>query len=152
MAEISRENFYARLDTAPHAVRGFFETIIQHFERKNDVLVHHTDTNGGDLRLAIPPELLGQKRLRNFATLYWQSRKQVVLSRTYLTPEELNRFGFDMGTVPKAASESLKSDIRLVEQQWHYAVADFIKALEAAKIKMFNQLVPSLLIIPRQNP
>ena len=61
MAEISRENFYARLDTAPHAVRGFFETIIQHFERKNDVLVHHTDTNGGDLRLAIPPEVLGQK-------------------------------------------------------------------------------------------
>ena len=99
MAEISRENFYARPDTAPHAVRGFFETIIQHFERKNDVLVHHTNTNGGDLRLAIPPELLGEKRLRNFATLYWQSRKQVVFSRTYLTPNELASFGFDMGTV-----------------------------------------------------
>ena len=141
MTDISRDNFYAKLDTAPHAVRGFFETIIQHFERKNDVLVHHTDTNGGDLRLAIPPDLLGKKVLRNFATLYWQSTKQVVFSRTYLTPDELNSFGFDMGTVPKAAGEPLKSDIRLAEAQWRYGVADFIKALEAAKIKMINQLV-----------
>ena len=30
MTEISRENFYAKLDTAPHAVLVFFETIIQH--------------------------------------------------------------------------------------------------------------------------
>jgi hypothetical protein len=141
MTEISRDNFYAKLDTAPHAVRGFFETIIQHFERKNDVLVHHTDTNGGDLRLAIPPDLLGKKVLRNFATLYWQSTKQVVFSRTYLTPDELNSFGFDMGEVPKAAGEPLKSDIRLAEAQWRYGVAYFIKALEAAKIKMINQLV-----------
>ena len=141
MAEISRENFYARLDTAPHAVRGFFETIVQHFERKNDVLVHHTNTNGGDLRLAIPPEVLGQKRLRNFATLYWQTTKHVVFSRTYLTPDELSSFGFDMGTVPKGGSESLKSDILLAETQWRYSVGDFIKALEAAKIKMLNQLL-----------
>lgn len=142
MTEISRDNFYAKLDTAPHAVRGFFETIIQHFERKNDVLVHHTDTNGGDLRLAIPADVLMQKRLRNFATLYWQSTKKVVFSRTYLTPDELSSFGFDMGEVPKAASEPLNSDIRLTEAQWRYGVGDFIKALEAAKIKMLNQLMP----------
>ena len=143
MTEISRENFYAKLDTAPHAVLGFFETIIQHFERKNDVLVHHTDTNGGDLRLAIPPEVLGQKRLRNFATLYWQTTKHVVFSRTYLTPDELSSFGFDMGAVPTSKTEPLNSDIRLVEQQWRYGVADFIKALEAAKIKMLHQLTHS---------
>jgi hypothetical protein len=65
MAEISRENFYARLDTAPHAVRGFFETIIQHVERKNDVLVHFGDTRwvprfkqsqDGNLRAEWPTE------------------------------------------------------------------------------------------------
>lgn len=129
MAEISRENFYARLDTAPHAVRGFFETIVQHFERKNDVLVHHTNTNGGDLRLAIPPELLEQKRLRNFATLYWQNTKQVVFSRTYLTPDELSSFVFDMGTVPKAASEPLNSD---TERGGHGAPPCFPAKLAAA--------------------
>lgn len=143
MTEISRENFYAKLDTAPHAVLGFFETIIQHFERKNDVLVHHTDANGGDLRLAIPPEVLEQNQLRNFATLYWQSTKHVVFSRTYLTPDELSSFGFDMGAVPTSKTEPLNSDIRLVEQQWRYGVADFIKALEAAKIKMLHQLTHS---------
>ena len=141
MAEISRENFYAKLDTAPHAVRGFFESIVQHFERKNDVLVHHTNTNGGDLRLAIPPELLGQKRLRNFATLYWQSTKKVVFSRSYLIPDELSSLGFDMGEVPKAASEPLNSDIWLTEAQWRYGVSDFIKALEGAKITIINQLL-----------
>lgn len=143
MTEISRENFYAKLDTAPHAVLGFFETIIQHFERKNDVLVHHTDKNGGDLRLAIPPEVLEQNQLRNFATLYWQTTKHVVFSRTYLTPDELSSFGFDMGAVPTSKTEPLNSDIRLVEQQWRYGVADFIKALEAAKIKMLHQLTHS---------
>ena len=143
MTEISRENFYAKLDTAPHAVLGFFETIIQHFERKNDVLVHHTDANGGDLRLAIPPEVLEQNQLRNFATLYWQTTKHVVFSRTYLTPDELSSFGFDMGAVPTSKTEPLNSDIRLVEQQWRYGVADFIKALEAAKIKMLHQLTHS---------
>jgi hypothetical protein len=142
VTEISRDNFYAKLETAPYAVRGFFETIIQHFERKNDVLVNHTDTNGGDLRLAIPAEVLMQRRLRNFATLYWQSTKRVVFSRTYLTPGELSSFGFDMGEVPKSETEPLKSDLRLSEAQWRYAVADFIKAVEASKIKMFHQLVP----------
>jgi hypothetical protein len=140
MTAIPRDNFYDRLETAPHAVCGFFETIIQHFERKNDVLVHHTNKDGGDLRLAIRGEVLGQNRLRNFATLYWQSRKRVVFSRTYLTPDEFNSFGFDLATVP-TASEPLNSDIRLTEAQWRYGVADFIKALEAAKIKMLYQIV-----------
>ena len=67
MAEISRENFYARLDTAPHAVRGFFETIVQHFERKNDVLVRHTNSDGGNLRLALLPYTIKQKLQCNFA-------------------------------------------------------------------------------------
>lgn len=142
MTEISRDNFYERLETAPYAVRGFFETIMQHFERKNDVRVHHTDTNSGDLRLAIPGAVLGQTMHRNFATMYWQSTKQVVFSRTYLTPDELASFGFGMGTAPKAASEPLKSDIRLSEAQWRHGVGDFIKALEAAKIKMVHQLMP----------
>ena len=69
MAEIPRENFYAKLDTAPHALRGFFETITHQFERKNDVLIHHTDTSGRDLRLGIPADVLMQRRLRYFATL-----------------------------------------------------------------------------------
>ena len=138
MSEISREAFYSKLDAAPLAASGFFESISQHFERKNDVLVHHTDTKGGDLRLGIPPEVLGQKALRNFATMYWQSRNQIVFSRTYLTPDELIGFGFDAGTVP-TDGEPLNSEIRLSEVQWRFGVADFIKALEAAKIKILHQ-------------
>ncbi len=139
MSEIKLDRFYKKLETAPHAVSGFFETITEHFNRRNDVIVHYTDTNDGDLRLAVPPDVLGRQRLRNFSTMYWQSTKHVVFARTFLTPDELTGFGFDSGTVPKSATEPLNSDIRLTEQQWRYGVSDFIKALEAAKIKMLNK-------------
>ena len=89
MSEIAREHYYERIKDAPHAARGFFETIAEYFERDNMVQPHYTDTNGGDLRLAILGEILDQKRLRNFATLYWQANKQVVFARTHLTPDEL---------------------------------------------------------------
>lgn len=139
MTEISRDNFYAKLETAPYAVRGFFETIIQHFQRGNMVKPHHTDTKGGDLRLAIPGAVLGQKMRRNFATMYWQSTKQAVFSRTYLTPDELAVLGFDGALKPKDKGESLMSDVRLGEDVWRYGAQEFIRALEMAKVKFLNE-------------
>lgn len=138
MVEIAREHFYERLERAPHAARGFFESIYEHFERDNMVVPHHTDTNGGDLRLAIPGEVLGQKRLRNFATMYWQTSKQIVFSRTYLTPEELAVLGFPHALKPKSKDESLMSDIRLREDVWRYRAREFIRGLEMAKVKFLN--------------
>lgn len=138
MSEIARENFYQRLDKAPYAAQGFFESIIEHFAKSNAVEVHHTDTNGGDLRLAIRGELLGQKDKRNFATMYWQAKNMAVFARTFLNPEELTSFGFDNASVPKAETEPLKSDIHLGEEVWRYGALGFIRALEAAKIKMLN--------------
>lgn len=93
MGEIPRDNFEARLVDAPLAARGFFESVIEHFDKRNSVKVHFTDTNSGDLRLAVPGEVLGQRRLRNFATMYWQTSKHVVFARTFLSPEELDVFG-----------------------------------------------------------
>lgn len=135
MGEIEREHFYERLERAPHAARGFFETIFEHFQRDNMVTPHYTDTNGGDLRLAIPGAALGQKRLRNFATMYWQTSKQFVISRTYLTPDELAVMGFGGASMPTSDTEPLSSDIRLGEQIWRYGARDFIRALEMAKLK-----------------
>ena len=87
MGELSRENFYAKTATAPRAVQGFFETVIEHFKKRNDIHAHHTDTNGGDLRLALPAELARHHTIRNFSTLYWQSRNQEIFVRSYLSPE-----------------------------------------------------------------
>jgi hypothetical protein len=70
MGELSRENFYAKIATAPRAVQGFFETVIEHFNKRNDIHAHHTDTNGGHLRLALPAELARHHTIRNFSTLY----------------------------------------------------------------------------------
>lgn len=138
MTEIPRDNFYERLERAPHAARGFFESIFAHFQRDNMVEPHHTDTKGGDLRLAIPGEVLGQKMRRNFATMYWQSTKQVVFSRTYLTPDELSVLGFESALKPKDKNESLMSDVRLGEDVWRYGTQKFIRALEMAKVKFFK--------------
>ena len=99
---------------------------------------HYTDTNGGDLRLAIPGEVLGQQRLRNFATMYWQTTNQVVFARTYLTPDELAILGFDQAVEPTSDSEPLNSDVRLRETVWRYGARDFIRALDMAKVKFLD--------------
>jgi hypothetical protein len=138
MGELSRENFYTKIATAPRAVQGFFETVIEHFNKRNDIHAHHTDTNGGDLRLALPAELAGSHTIRNFSTLYWQSRNQEIFVRSYLTPEEMVVFGFTGVKIPRNTNEPLNSELRLGEQDWRYRVQDFIRASEAAALKMMG--------------
>lgn len=138
MNEIAREHFYQRLEGAPHAARGFFESIYVHFERDNVAKPHHTDAHGGDLRIAVLGDVLGQRRQRNFATMHWQTNKHVVFARTYLTPNELAVLGFAGATEPKADGEPLNSDIRLGEDVWRHGSKDFIKALEMAKLKFLD--------------
>ena len=136
MGELSRENFYAKIATAPRAVQGFFETVIEHFNKRNDIHAHHTDTNGGDLRLALPAELARHHTIRNFSTLYWQSRNQEIFVRSYLTPEEMVVFGFTGVKIPRDINEPLNSELRLGELDWRYRAQDFIRASEAAALKM----------------
>jgi len=137
LGEIPRDNFEARLVDAPLAARGFFESVIEHFDKRNSVKVHFTDTNGGDLRLAVPGEVLGQKSLRNFATMYWQTSKQVVFARTFLSPDELGLFGIP-NSAETASSEPLNSEVRMGAEVWRYRALSFIRALEAAKLKLLN--------------
>ena len=131
MGEIPRENFEVRLANAPLAARGFFESVIEHFDKRNSVKVHFTDTNSGDLRLAVPGEVLGQRRLRNFATMYWQTSKHVVFARTFLSPEELDVFGIP-NSAKTSNDEPLNSEVRLGVEVWRYGALTFIRALEAA--------------------
>jgi hypothetical protein len=138
MGEIERKHFYERLEGAPLAAFGFFESIIQHFERDNVVDVHFTDANGGDLRLAIPSIVLNKKSKRNFASMYWQKKNKAVFARAYLLPDELALFGFDGATKPKSATEPLRSDVRLGEDVWRYRTLDFIRALKASQMQMAN--------------
>ena len=138
MAEIPRENFEARVDVAPLAARGFFESIIEHFDKRNSVKVHYTDTNGGDLRLAVPGAVLGQQRLRNFATMYWQTTKHVVFARTFLTPEELEVFGI-ANSRETSRSEPLKSEVWMGAEVWRYGALTFIRALEAAHFAFLSK-------------
>jgi hypothetical protein len=138
MGEISRENFEARLANAPLAAQGFFESVIEHFDKRNSVKVHFTDTNSGDLRLAVPAEVLGQRRLRNFATMYWQTSKHVVFARTFLSPDELGLFGI-LDSTETASSEPLNSEVRMGSEVWRYGALTFIRALEAAHFAFLSK-------------
>ena len=138
MGGIPRENFEARLANAPLAARGFFESVIEHFDKRNSVKVHFTDTNSGDLRLAVPGEVLGQRRLRNFATMYWQTSKHVVFARTLLSPDELGLFGI-LDSTETASSEPLNSEVRMGSEFWRYGALTFIRALEAAHFAFLSK-------------
>lgn len=139
MAGVTREEFYQRLHDAPYAARGFFETVGEHFQRRNDVNVHYTGTNVADLRLeAVWQRRNGTEGSQNFATMYWQTQNQRVFGRCYLVPDELAVLGFEGATKPKSATEPLKSDLSLDERVWRYRAQEFIRAMEAARIKMLQ--------------
>jgi hypothetical protein len=134
-----KEDFYERLADAPYGARGFFETVGQHFERRNDVRVHYTATNTADMRLeAYWPKDNGQEGKQNFATMYWQTKNLRVSARCYLAPDELSALGFEGATEPKAEKEPLNSDISLDESAWRFRAQDFIRAMEAARIKLLQ--------------
>ncbi|MCE8525788.1 hypothetical protein KBY23_10990 [Ruegeria pomeroyi] len=139
MSEATREEFYQRLDDAPYAVKGFFETIEARFGQRNSVLVHFTHAHGIDMRIAIPREMTNTGQIRNFATMYWQVRNRVIHSRIFLTPEELANLGFSGAEEPKSSTEPLNAELRLSEDFWRYKAEDFGRYLEAAHIKMLAQ-------------
>lgn len=136
MEQSTRDKFYARIEAAPLAARGFFESVEEHFRQSNDVDVRFTHTNVADMRLwAVWGGDAEAEREQIFATLTWQPKNLAVFARTKLTPQEFVYFGFKDAEKPKAAGETQNSDIRLFEGDWRYGALPFIRALEAAKMK-----------------
>jgi hypothetical protein len=58
--------------------------------------------------------------------------------RSYLSPEEMAVFGFLGVKIPRNINEPLNSELRLGEQDWRYRAQDFIRASEAAALKMMG--------------
>jgi len=52
MEQSARDKFYARIETALLAARGFFESIDEHLRQRNDVDVRFTHTTVADMRLS----------------------------------------------------------------------------------------------------
>jgi hypothetical protein len=139
MDQSAREKFFKRIEAAPLAARGFFESADEHFWQRNDVDVRFTHTTVADMRLRGSWETDGGKQEEQiFATLTWQPKNLAVFARTKLTPEEFVCFGVKCAEKPKAAREPQNSDIRLFGEDWRYGALPFIRALEAAKMKVQN--------------
>jgi hypothetical protein len=132
------EMYKRRLANAPSPVQQFFENIKSHFNLRNDSFSHHTRTNGGDLRVAIPGRLLGRKVLRNFGTLSWRPGLKLVTGRAYLSPEQMMGHAIRNTAKPNKPNEPLLSDFWLQEGECLRATKSIIDALEDARLKMMR--------------
>lgn len=135
---MTREEFYETLSGAPDAAVGFFETIDQHFARRNDCEVKFTGTDRGDMRLwGLWSRSEDKIRKNIFATLTWRPQKQEMFVRCKLTPDDLTALGLrGLAKHPTQATEPQNSDIYLDEDYWRLRVGPFVEILEAARIKL----------------
>jgi hypothetical protein len=139
MGEVTKEDFFKRIEGAPAPVKDFFRAVETHFTNEGGVIVHHTQTGGGDMRVGIPAHLSKTGKVANFATLKWQPNRQAIVCCIYLTQEELSDLrnaGTELGEV---TSGKLLSKFRLFEGDWATMIEDFGHYLEAAHIKMLAQ-------------
>ena len=130
--------FYASISNAPDDLRAFFDEVAEHFGTRSDTSMAYTFSNArkGQMRIwAFWKKANGTEGKRVTATLHWQSRKQTVSVRCLLSPPELRQRGFDTVVDPKAASEKLKCDLWLDENDWSRRTSDIIAALEASANK-----------------
>lgn len=135
----AQQNFFEHLAKAPHAARGFFETVYEHFRPRNDVDVRFTHTVASDMRLWAHWVSRDEKEKKQiFGTLAWRSREQTIFVRCQLLPEELMWLGIEGGREPSATREPQKSKIWLDESFWRNHVIDFIRAMEAARVKLIQ--------------
>ena len=137
MEQSARQKFYQHIEAAPLAARGFFESVEDHFEKLNDVDVRFTHTTVADMRLWAHWEASnGKQRKQIFAALTWQPRIQAVYARTKLTPSEFKSLGYS--NAETIVNQPQNSKIQLFEENWRYGALPFIRALEAAKMKLSN--------------
>lgn len=68
----------------------------------------------------------------------WQPKHFAVFARTKLTPDEFVYLGFEGAEKPRAEKEPQNSEIYLFEEDWRYGALPFIRALEAAKMKLHS--------------
>jgi len=75
--ETSAESkFLEKVESGPSEAMDFIYEIQSYASEKNDVELHYTRTNGGDLRLRKHGSGTGGRQSQNFLTLDWQTRDQ----------------------------------------------------------------------------
>ncbi len=135
---ITAAEFQQRLQGAPDAVVGFFETVKSHFNRRNDCIADHTWDKRGDLRLwgIWGEKSNGEPAKNRFASMHWKPQLQEIGGLCKLTPDELDALGYKGTRGPATHHRTQGSAFSLDETYWRYRVGDFITILEAARIKL----------------
>ena len=101
MIQSAENRFFEHISKARHAVRGFLETVFEHFGPRNDVSLRCTHTDASDMRLwAHWADGEGKDRDQIFGTRAWWSREQTVFVCCQLSPEELTMLGVYGGRQP----------------------------------------------------
>ena len=75
--EISAEaRFFERLESAPPQALAFVDRLRSYASERDDIELHFTNTDGGDLRLRRHGLGQSKRRSQNFVTVVWQVRDQ----------------------------------------------------------------------------
>lgn len=102
--------FEVRLEKAQNWAREFVAGLISHFEDKDAVEVHYTNTNNGDMRLRVYWQTpSGSNKSQNFATLEWHDKGGTFLINTEAAAKDLN----DLSMTVRA--NTLPAQLKLTE-------------------------------------
>lgn len=83
--------FEVRLEQAPPWALEFVTSLISHFEDKESVEVHYTNTNCGDMRIRVYWKTVsGAVRGQNFATLEWGTGDEAFLINTEAAAKDVS--------------------------------------------------------------
>lgn len=91
-----RAIFDRRMRSAPPSAHQFVKAVHARYEPRNDVEVHYTQTNGGDLRLRVYwSNSKGKADDQNFARFEWRPAQGTFYCEAFLLASELTQMGFN---------------------------------------------------------
>ncbi len=112
-----RPMFEKRMSSAPPAAHQFVHDVHARYEPRNDVELHYTKTNGGDLRLRVYwSNRKGKPDEQNFARFEWRPEKENFYCEAFLLASELIQMGF--GTAEQHSHGPLMAKVWLDAPCW----------------------------------
>ncbi len=105
-------SFEQRLEQAPVWAQNFVENLMSHFESKETVEVHYTQTGNGDMRLRVHWKAeSGKYRNQNFATIEWRPNDEFFVINTEASAKDVNGLSMTLKSQGLPAQLKLRQSV-----------------------------------------
>ena len=117
MAELEETSaevkFFERLECAPPEAVALIDELISYASERDDVELHYTNANRGDLRLRKHGLGKSKRGSQNFLTLVWQTKDQTFVINHICQPTENNVIAALSSFVRPLLNDPLKSTMKI---------------------------------------